>query len=93
MTRALIEGLTFEEGLAFEEEGEDTITAHPEQFGDVVLARKTRRSAIIFALPMTTRCKGNLVTRGEDLKQATHLHRLLRPCWAGRRRSMRITGC
>jgi glutamyl-Q tRNA(Asp) synthetase len=72
MARALIEGLTFEE------EGEGVIVAHPEQFGDVVLARKETPTSYHLCVTHDDALQGvTLVTRGEDLKPATHLHRLL----------------
>jgi len=59
MTRALIEGLTFEEGLAFEEEGEtpSPLTLNSSRCG---AGRKDTPVSYHLALPMTTRCKGTL---------------------------------
>ena len=72
MTRALIVGLTFEE------EGEGTIAADPARFGDVVLARKETPTSYHLCVTHDDARQGvTLVTRGGDLKQATHLHRLL----------------
>jgi glutamyl-Q tRNA(Asp) synthetase len=72
MTRALIPGLTFEE------EGEGSIAAGPERFGDVVLARKDTPTSYHLCVTHDDALQGvTLVTRSEDLKQATHLHRLL----------------
>jgi len=72
MGRALIAGLTFEE------EGEGTIAADPARFGDVVLARKdTPASYHLCVTHDDALQRVTLVTRGEDLKQSTHLHRLL----------------
>jgi glutamyl-Q tRNA(Asp) synthetase len=72
MTRALIEGLTFEE------EAEGTIAADPARFGDVVLARKDTPTSYHLCVTHDDALQGvTLVTRGEDLKPATHLHRLL----------------
>jgi len=72
MARALIDGLTFEE------EGEGTIPADPARFGDVVLARKDTPSSYHLCVTHDDALQGvTVVTRGEDLKQATHLHRLL----------------
>jgi glutamyl-Q tRNA(Asp) synthetase len=72
MTRALIGGLTFEE------EGEGTIHADPARFGDVVLARKDTPTSYHLCVTHDDALQGvTLVTRGEDLKQVTHLHRLL----------------
>jgi glutamyl-Q tRNA(Asp) synthetase len=72
MARALIPGLTFEE------EGEGTIQADPARFGDVVLARKDTPASYHLCVTHDDALQGvTLVTRGEDLKDATHLHRLL----------------
>jgi glutamyl-Q tRNA(Asp) synthetase len=72
MARALIDGLTFEE------EGEGTVRADPARFGDVVLARKETPTSYHLCVAHDDALQGvTLVTRGEDLKQATHLHRLL----------------
>jgi glutamyl-Q tRNA(Asp) synthetase len=72
MARALIGGLTFQE------EGEGTINADPARFGDVVLARKDTPTSYHLCVTHDDALQGvTLVTRGEDLKEATHLHRLL----------------
>jgi glutamyl-Q tRNA(Asp) synthetase len=72
MTRALIPGLTFEEA------GEGIVIADPARFGDVVLARKDTPTSYHLCVTHDDAIQGvSLVTRGEDLKQATHLHRLL----------------
>jgi glutamyl-Q tRNA(Asp) synthetase len=72
MARALIPGLTFEE------EGEGIILADPARFGDVVLARKDTPSSYHLCVTHDDALQGvTLVTRGEDRKPATHLHRLL----------------
>jgi len=72
MARALIEGLTFEE------ENLGAIQADPARFGDVVLARKDTPTSYHLCVTHDDALQGvTLVTRGEDLKQATHLHRLL----------------
>jgi glutamyl-Q tRNA(Asp) synthetase len=72
MARALIPGLTFQE------EGEGTIRADPARFGDVVLARKDTPTSYHLCVTHDDALQGvTLVTRGEDLKPATHLHRLL----------------
>jgi glutamyl-Q tRNA(Asp) synthetase len=64
--------------LTFEEEVEGTVACHPEQFGDVVLARKDAPSSYHLCATHDDAVQGvTLVTRGEDLKPATHLHRLL----------------
>ena len=64
--------------LTFEAAGEATIRCHPEQFGDVVLARKDAPASYHLCVTHDDALQGvTLVTRGEDLKPATHLHRLL----------------
>jgi len=72
MARALIPGLTFQE------EAEGTVAADPARFGDVVLARKDTPTSYHLCVTHDDALQGvTLVTRGEDLKPATHLHRLL----------------
>ena len=52
--------------------------AHPEIFGDVVLARKDTPTSYHLAVTVDDHIQGiTLVTRGEDLLPATHVHRLL----------------
>jgi glutamyl-Q tRNA(Asp) synthetase len=52
--------------------------ATPEVFGDVVLARKDIPTSYHLAVTVDDALQGvNLVTRGEDLFQASHVHRLL----------------
>jgi glutamyl-Q tRNA(Asp) synthetase len=47
-------------------------------FGDVVLARKETPTSYHLAVVVDDAKQGvNLVTRGEDLFEATHVHRLL----------------
>lgn len=58
------------------EKGE--ITARPEIFGDVVLARKDIRTSYHLAVTVDDAFQEiTLVTRGEDLFEASHIHRLL----------------
>ena len=65
-------------GLTFEEEGHGTVLADPARFGDVVLARKDTPSSYHLCVTHDDALHGvTLVTRGEDLREATHLHRLL----------------
>ena len=60
------------------EDGEGIVVCHPEQFGDVVLARKDAPASYHLCVTHDDALQGvTLVTRGEDLKPATHLHRLL----------------
>jgi glutamyl-Q tRNA(Asp) synthetase len=52
--------------------------ALPERFGDVVLARKETPASYHLAVTVDDALQGvTLVTRGEDLFEATHVHRLL----------------
>ncbi len=79
--------------LTFEEEGEGVIACDPAQFGDVVLARKDAPASYHLCVTHDDALQGvTLVTRAEDLKPATHLHRLLQalmdwpePCYAHHR--------
>ncbi len=58
------------------EKGE--IAARPEIFGDVVLARKDIRTSYHLAVTLDDAFQEiSLVTRGEDLFAASHIHRLL----------------
>ena len=53
-------------------------TARPERFGDVVLARKEIPTSYHLAVTLDDAAQGiTEVTRGEDLFDATHVHRLL----------------
>jgi glutamyl-Q tRNA(Asp) synthetase len=64
--------------LTFQELGEGAIECYPEQFGDVVLARKDAPASYHLCVTHDDALQRvTLVTRGEDLKPATHLHRLL----------------
>jgi glutamyl-Q tRNA(Asp) synthetase len=64
--------------LTFDEAGEGTIICQPEQFGDVVLARKDAPASYHLCVTRDDAEQGiTLVTRGEDLKSATDIHRLL----------------
>jgi glutamyl-Q tRNA(Asp) synthetase len=52
--------------------------AHPEIFGDVILARKETPTSYHLAVTMDDHLQEiELVTRGEDLFPSTHVHRLL----------------
>ena len=64
--------------LVFEEEDEGTVAADPAPFGDVVLARKDAPASYHLCVTHDDALQGvTLVTRGIDLKPATHLQRLL----------------
>ncbi len=53
-------------------------TAQPHVFGDVVLARKDTPTSYHLAVTVDDHLQGiTLVTRGEDLFSASHIHRLL----------------
>jgi len=55
-----------------------TINATPEIFGDVVVARKDTPTSYHLSVTVDDHIQGvTLVTRGEDLLPATHIHRLL----------------
>jgi glutamyl-Q tRNA(Asp) synthetase len=65
-------------GLFYEEEGEGRIACHPENFGDVVLARKDAPASYHLCVTHDDALQAvTLVTRGVDLRPATDLHRLL----------------
>ncbi|HEV7267372.1 MAG TPA: tRNA glutamyl-Q(34) synthetase GluQRS [Falsiroseomonas sp.] len=65
-------------GLSHAEEGEGRIACDPARFGDVVLARKDVPASYHLCVTHDDALQGvTLVTRGEDLKPATDLHRLL----------------
>jgi len=54
------------------------IEADPARFGDVVLARKETPTSYHLSVVYDDALQGvNLVVRGQDLFEATHLHRLL----------------
>jgi glutamyl-Q tRNA(Asp) synthetase len=65
-------------GLMFEEEGEGRHLCDPARFGDAVLGRKDAPASYHLCVTHDDAMQGvTLVTRGEDLKPATDLHRLL----------------
>lgn len=75
---------TVAQSLVFDESGlsasgeKGQIAAHPEIFGDVVLARKETPASYHLAVVVDDALQGvTLVTRGNDLFQAAHLQRLL----------------
>jgi len=64
--------------LTWQDLGHGTQDARPEVFGDVVLARKDIATSYHLAVTVDDAIQGvTLVTRGEDLFQASHVHRLL----------------
>ena len=61
-----------------DQKNNQTIAATPELFGDVILARKDTPTSYHLACTLDDHLQGiTLVTRGEDLFSATHVHRLL----------------
>jgi len=69
---------TVPQPLIYQEQDDGAIECHPEQFGDVVLARKDAPASYHLCVTHDDALQGvTLVTRGQDLKSATHLHRLL----------------
>ncbi len=64
--------------LTWHEVGEGRLRCEPAQFGDVVLARKEMPASYHLCVTHDDALQHvTLVTRGVDLKPATHLHRLL----------------
>lgn len=75
MARALAE---VPAGLSFAEEGQGRLRCDPARFGDAVLARKDAPASYHLCVTHDDALQGvTLVTRGEDLKAATDLQRLL----------------
>lgn len=66
------------DGLIWQDVERGEFAARSEVFGDVVLARKETPASYHLAVVVDDALQGvTLVTRGEDLLAATHLHRLL----------------
>jgi len=64
--------------LTWNDRAKGTVDARPETFGDVVLARKETPASYHLAVVVDDALQGvTLITRGEDLFEATHAHRLL----------------
>jgi glutamyl-Q tRNA(Asp) synthetase len=64
--------------LAFEDATQGLIRADPAKFGDVILARKEIPTSYHLAVTVDDHTQGiTCVTRGDDLFEATHIHRLL----------------
>jgi len=64
--------------LFWRDRAQGTIPARPELFGDIVLARKDVPTSYHLSVTIDDHLQGvTLVTRGEDLFTATHIHRLL----------------
>jgi glutamyl-Q tRNA(Asp) synthetase len=65
-------------GLFFLDEEKGKIAADPRRWGDVVLARKDIRTSYHLSVVLDDALQGvTHVTRGLDLYEATHIHRLL----------------
>jgi glutamyl-Q tRNA(Asp) synthetase len=64
--------------LTYEEEGRGTVHCGAAGFGDVVLSRKETPASYHLCVTHDDAVQGvNVVTRGEDLRAATDIHRLL----------------
>lgn len=64
--------------LTFNELHKGQIECNPEKFGDIVLARKETPTSYHLAVTFDDALQGvNLVVRGQDLFEATHVQRLL----------------
>ncbi|MBF0560933.1 MAG: tRNA glutamyl-Q(34) synthetase GluQRS [Alphaproteobacteria bacterium] len=74
MTRAL----AMVPPLTWYDRGQGVVIADPGMFGDIVLARKDTPASYHLAVTVDDHIQGvTLVTRGNDLFRATHIHRLL----------------
>jgi glutamyl-Q tRNA(Asp) synthetase len=72
------EAMTRTGPLTWHDREEGTVEARPDDFGDVVLARKDTPASYHLAVTVDDALQGvTLVTRGRDLFAATHIHRLL----------------
>jgi len=64
--------------LTWHDRAAGEVAARPAVFGDVVLARRDTPASYHLAVTVDDHIQGvTLVTRGEDLFEATHVHRLL----------------
>jgi glutamyl-Q tRNA(Asp) synthetase len=64
--------------LTWRDHGHGTVEAKPEDFGDVVLARKDVPTSYHLSVTVDDHLQGvTLVTRGDDLFRSTDIHRLL----------------
>ena len=74
----MAKGLALSGPLSWEDERAGIVAADPLALGDVVLARKEMPASYHLAVTLDDHLQGvTLVTRGEDLFHATHVHRLL----------------
>jgi glutamyl-Q tRNA(Asp) synthetase len=72
------DAITLAGPLLWHDDGKGTIAASPEIFGDVVLARKETPTSYHLAVTLDDHLQDiTLVTRGEDLFHASHVHTLL----------------
>jgi glutamyl-Q tRNA(Asp) synthetase len=86
--------------LIWEDAVRGRIQADPQQLGDVVLSRKDVGTSYHLAVTVDDAAQGvTVVTRGEDLFHATHVHRLLQsllglpvPKWHHHRLILNATG-
>lgn len=78
MAWAIAQATTVAGALTWTDRAKGTVIARPELFGDVVIARKDTPASYHLAVTWDDHYQDvSLVTRGEDLFQATHVHRLL----------------
>lgn len=71
-------GLALSGPLDWHDRAAGTFAAQPEIEGDVVIARRDTPTSYHLAVTVDDHLQGvNLVTRGEDLFPATHIHRLM----------------
>ena len=71
-------GLAITGALSWHDRGAGWIEARPAMEGDPVIARRDSPTSYHLAVTVDDHLQGvTLVTRGEDLFQATHIHRLL----------------
>lgn len=64
--------------LTYDELGKGPVPCHPAAFGDVILARKDTPASYHLCVTHDDAAQGvTLVTRGEELRAATAIHRLL----------------
>jgi glutamyl-Q tRNA(Asp) synthetase len=71
-------GMAIAGPLAWRDMREGLIEAQPQRFGDPVIARRDAPTSYHLAVTVDDHLQGvTLVTRGDDLFEATHIHRLL----------------
>lgn len=68
--------------LSFTEEGKGRVSVSSGALGDVILARKDIKTSYHIAVVVDDAAQGVTdVVRGEDLRESTHVHRLLQELW------------